>query len=109
MKNFAIIGAAGYIAPRHIKAIKELGHNLSVAYDKNDSVGIIDSISPSSEFFTEFENFQEFAYECNRIKSNAINYISICSPNLFTRFLTSAKSKHDLFEKMNEFASSVFI
>ncbi len=81
MKNFAIIGAAGYIAPRHIKAVKELGHNLSIAYDKSDSVGIIDSISPSSEFFTEFEHFQEYAYECNKVKSTRINYISICSPN----------------------------
>ena len=53
MKNFALIGAAGYIAPRHMRAIKDLGCNLSVAYDINDSVGIIDSISPQSEFFTE--------------------------------------------------------
>ena len=59
MKNFALIGAAGYIAPRHMRAIKDLGHHLSVAYDVNDSVGIIDSISPESEFFTEFERFYE--------------------------------------------------
>ena len=48
-KNFALIGAAGYIAPRHMHAIKDLGHHLAVAYDINDSVGIIDSISPQSE------------------------------------------------------------
>ncbi len=66
MKNFALIGAAGYIAPRHMQAIKALGHNLSVAYDINDSVGIIDSISPQSEFFTEFERFQEYAYQLKR-------------------------------------------
>ena len=52
MKNFALIGAAGYIAPRHMRAIKDTGNHLAVAYDINDSVGIIDSISPQSEFFT---------------------------------------------------------
>ena len=58
MKNFALIGAAGYIAPRHMRAIKDTGNHLAVAYDINDSVGIIDSISPQSEFFTEFENIE---------------------------------------------------
>jgi UDP-N-acetyl-2-amino-2-deoxyglucuronate dehydrogenase len=81
MKNFALIGAAGYIAPRHMRAIKDLGHNLSVAYDINDSVGIIDSISPRSEFFTEFERFQEFAHQVNREPSTRLDYVSICSPN----------------------------
>ena len=75
MKNFAVIGAAGYIAPRHLKAIKELGHQIIVAYDVNDSVGIIDSISPESEFFTEFERFLHFA---NKV---SLDYVSICSPN----------------------------
>lgn len=81
MKNFALIGAAGYIAPRHMRAIKDLGHNLAVAYDVNDSVGIIDSISPQSEFFTEFERFQEFAHQANRQPSTRLDYVSICSPN----------------------------
>jgi len=81
MKNFALIGAAGYIAPRHMRAIKDLGHNLSVAYDINDSVGIIDSISPQSEFFTEFERFLEYAYELKRDPSTKLDYVSICSPN----------------------------
>lgn len=81
MKNFALIGAAGYIAPRHMQAIKNLGHKISVAYDKNDSVGIIDSISPSSEFFTEFERFQEFIHQANRKKSTRLDFISVCSPN----------------------------
>ena len=81
MKNFAIIGASGYIAPRHMLAIKELGHNLSVAYDVNDSVGIIDSISPQSEFFTEFERFQEFVHQIQRKAATRIDYLSICSPN----------------------------
>ena len=75
MKNFAVIGAAGYIAPRHLKAIKDLGHQIIVAYDVNDSVGIIDSISPESEFFTEFERFLHFA---NKV---SLDYVSICSPN----------------------------
>lgn len=75
MKNFAVIGAAGYIAPRHLKAIKELGHKIIVAYDINDSVGIIDSISPESEFFTEFERFFYFAGK------QKLDYVTVCSPN----------------------------
>ena len=59
MKNFALLGAAGYIAPRHMRAIKDTGNHLSVAYDINDSVGIIDSISPQSEFFTEIDQLQD--------------------------------------------------
>ena len=81
MKNFALIGAAGYIAPRHMRAIVDLGHRLSVTYDINDSVGIIDGISPQSEFFTEFERFQEFAYQAKRHESTKLDYVSICSPN----------------------------
>ena len=81
MKNFALIGAAGYIAPRHMQAIKALGHNLSVAYDINDSVGIIDSISPHSEFFTEFERFQECAHQLQRSPATRLDYVAICSPN----------------------------
>ncbi|PXX95537.1 Gfo/Idh/MocA family oxidoreductase [Halomonas sp. LBP4] len=81
MKYFALIGAAGYIAPRHMKAIKETGNHLAVAYDINDSVGIIDSISPDSEFFTEFECFQEHAWQRRRDPYTALDYISVCSPN----------------------------
>lgn len=81
MKNFALIGAAGYIAPRHMRAIKDTGNNLAVAYDINDSVGIIDSISPQSEFFTEFERFQEFAYQLKRSPATALDYVAICTPN----------------------------
>lgn len=81
MKNFALIGAAGYIAPRHMRAIKDLGHNLLAAYDINDSVGIIDSISPQSKFFTEFERFLEFAYQAKRNPSTKLDYVAICSPN----------------------------
>ena len=75
MKKFAVIGAAGYIAPRHLRAIKDLGHQISVAYDINDSVGIIDSISPNSEFFTEFERFLHYANNAE------LDFVSVCSPN----------------------------
>lgn len=81
MKNFALIGASGYIAPRHMKAIKETNHHLAVCYDKNDSVGIIDSISPQSEFFTEFERFYDYAYKLKRTPSKQLDYVSVCSPN----------------------------
>ncbi|MBE1298320.1 MAG: oxidoreductase [Alteromonadaceae bacterium] len=80
MKNFALIGAAGYIAPRHMKAIKETGNNLKVAYDTNDSVGVIDSHFPEAEYFTEFERYQ---YYLNLLKHEGtpIDYVAICSPN----------------------------
>ncbi len=81
MKNFALIGVAGYIAPRHMRAIKDLGHRLSVGYDINDSVGIIDSISPESEFFTEFERFYEYAQCLKRTPDKKLDYVAICSPN----------------------------
>ncbi len=81
MKNFALIGAAGYIAPRHMRAIKDTDNHLAVAYDINDSVGIIDSISPQSEFFTEFERFYEHAQQLKRDPATALDYVSICSPN----------------------------
>lgn len=81
MKNFALIGAAGYIAPRHMIAIKDTGNKLSVAYDINDSVGIIDSISPQSEFFTDFERFYHHAWNLKRDHDSKLEYVSICSPN----------------------------
>lgn len=81
MKNFALIGASGYIAPRHMKAIKETNNHLAVCYDKNDSVGIIDSISPQSEFFTEFERFYNYAHQLKRSPSSTLDYVSVCSPN----------------------------
>ncbi|MDT4840241.1 UDP-N-acetyl-2-amino-2-deoxy-D-glucuronate oxidase [compost metagenome] len=81
MKNFALIGAAGYIAPRHMRAIKDTGNHMAVAYDINDSVGIIDSISPQSEFFTEFERFYEYAHQLKRQPGAALDFVAICSPN----------------------------
>lgn len=81
MKKFSLIGAAGYIAPRHMRAIKETKNTLVSAYDINDSVGIIDSISPQSEFFTEFERFLDHAHRLKRSPTQKLDYISICSPN----------------------------
>ena len=81
MSKFALIGAAGYIAPRHMRAIKDLGHELAVAYDVNDSVGLIDSIAPQAEFFTEFERFYEHAQVLRRDPRTALDMVSICSPN----------------------------
>ena len=78
--NFALIGAAGYIAPRHLKAIKETGNNLLAAYDPNDSVGIMDSYFPESSFFTEFERFDRHIEKLHR-NGTPVHYISICSPN----------------------------
>ena len=80
MKNFGLIGAAGYIAPRHLKAIKETGHNLIVAMDINDSVGIMDSNFPEAEFFTEFEEFSGFVEDLKQ-KGQKLDYIAVCSPN----------------------------
>ncbi len=80
MKSFALISAAGYIAPRHMKAIKETGNNLVAALDPNDSVGIIDSYFPDASFFTEFERFDRHIDKLRR-KGQAVDYVSVCSPN----------------------------
>jgi UDP-N-acetyl-2-amino-2-deoxyglucuronate dehydrogenase len=80
MKRFALIGTAGYIAPRHLNAIKDTGNDLVVAMDVNDSVGIMDMHFPESEFFTEFEDFAAYV-EDEALKGNKLDYISICSPN----------------------------
>jgi UDP-N-acetyl-2-amino-2-deoxyglucuronate dehydrogenase len=82
MKNFALIGAAGYIAPRHMKAIKNTGNALVAALDPNDSVGVIDSYFPDAHFFTEFERFDRHIDKQRRVKKkHSLDYISICSPN----------------------------
>ena len=80
MKNFALIGAGGYIAPRHMKAIKETGNNLIAALDKHDSVGILDSYFPDASFFTEYERFDRHLEKLKR-QNIPIDYVSICSPN----------------------------
>ncbi|MBN7820374.1 Gfo/Idh/MocA family protein [Bowmanella yangjiangensis] len=82
MKNFALIGAAGYIAPRHMKAIRDTQNNLVAALDKNDSVGIIDSYFPEASFFTEFERFDRHVDKLRRANhAQKVDYVSICSPN----------------------------
>ncbi|KXK40723.1 MAG: oxidoreductase domain-containing protein [Bacteroidetes bacterium OLB9] len=80
MKSFALIGAAGYIAPRHMKAIKDTGNDLLAALDINDSVGIIDSYFPEAAFFTEFERFDRHLEKIKRL-GNKVDFVSICSPN----------------------------
>lgn len=82
MKNFAIVGVGGYIAPRHLKAIKETGNNLVAALDVNDSVGILDRFFPDVSFFTEFERFDRYVEKIRRQDpAKRIEYVSICSPN----------------------------
>lgn len=80
MKNFAIIGVGGYVAPRHLKAIKDTDNNLVAAYDKSDSVGILDSYFPESSFFTEQELFDR---HCSKLINGGgcIDYITVCTPN----------------------------
>lgn len=80
MKNFILIGAAGYIAPRHMKAIKDTGNNLIAALDPYDGVGIMDSHFPEADFFTEFERFERHVDKLRR-KGINVDYTSICSPN----------------------------
>lgn len=80
MKNFALIGAAGYIAPRHLQAIRDTGNNLVAALDKSDTVGIMDSYFPNADFFTEFERFDRHLDKLRR-QGTPVDYVSICSPN----------------------------
>jgi UDP-N-acetyl-2-amino-2-deoxyglucuronate dehydrogenase len=80
MSAFALIGAAGYIAPRHMAAIRAIGSDLKVAFDPNDSVGVIDSYFPDASFFVEFERFDRHV-DMLRRRGEKIDYVSICSPN----------------------------
>ncbi|WP_210267029.1 Gfo/Idh/MocA family protein [Methylocystis silviterrae] len=80
IKSYALIGAAGYVAPRHLRAIKETGGVLKAAVDRSDSVGVIDSYFPDAHFFTEFERFDRHI-DLMRRKGHKIDYVSICSPN----------------------------
>lgn len=80
MTSFALIGAGGYIAPRHMKAMKAIGGDLKVAFDPNDSVGIIDSYYPDAHFFVEFERFDRHIDKLRR-RGEKIDYVTICSPN----------------------------
>lgn len=82
MKNFALIGAAGYVAPRHMRAIRDTGNDLVAALDRSDSVGVLDSYFPDSRFFVEFERFDRYLDKLRRKNDQAkVDYVSICSPN----------------------------
>ncbi|MBS9774688.1 MAG: Gfo/Idh/MocA family oxidoreductase [Tenacibaculum sp.] len=81
MKNFALIGVAGYIAPRHLQAIKETNNNLIACLDKFDSVGTIDSYFPKADFFVEFECFDRHIEKIKRNQNIQLDYVSICTPN----------------------------
>ena len=81
MKKFTLIGAAGYIAPRHLKAIKETGNELVAALDTFDSVGIMDSFFPNADFFTEFERYDRHLEKLRFDRGLTIDYTSICTPN----------------------------
>jgi UDP-N-acetyl-2-amino-2-deoxyglucuronate dehydrogenase len=81
MKNFALIGAAGYIAPRHMNAIKETGNKLVAAYDPYDGVGVIDRYFPEAKFFVEFERFDRYLEKLKYDKGLTLDYVSITSPN----------------------------
>ena len=82
MQNFAMIGIAGYIAPRHLQAIKDTNNNLVAALDTHDSVGILDRYFPDVSFFSEFERFDRHAEKLKReSEKGRINYVTICSPN----------------------------
>lgn len=80
MKNFALIGVAGYIAPRHLQAIRDTKNNLVAALDKSDTVGVIDSYFPNADFFTEYERFDRHLDKLRR-QGKGVDYVSICSPN----------------------------
>ena len=80
MKSIALIGAAGYIAPRHLQAIRDTGNILVAALDKSDTVGVLDSYFPNADFFTEFERFDRHLDKLRR-QGKGVDYVSICSPN----------------------------
>lgn len=82
MKNFALIGAAGYIAPRHMQAIKDTGNRLIAATDPKDSVGMLDRYFPEASFFTEIERFDRHLEKLRRqSEQDRVHYVGICSPN----------------------------
>lgn len=100
-RRFALIGAAGFVAPRHMKAVKDTGNVLVAALDPNDSVGVIDSYFPEADFFTEFERFDRHVDKLRR-KNKKVDFVSICSPNYLhdahTRFALRSEA-HAICEK----------
>ncbi len=81
VERFALIGAAGYVAPRHLKAIRDTGNSLVAAMDPHDSVGVLDSYFPDAHFFTEFERFDRHIDKLRRQPGQEVGYVSVCSPN----------------------------
>jgi UDP-N-acetyl-2-amino-2-deoxyglucuronate dehydrogenase len=81
VKNFALTGAAGFIAPRHLRAIAETGNRLVAAFDPHDAVGVLDDYWFDVPFFTEFERFDRHLEKLRRARSGRVDYISVCSPN----------------------------
>lgn len=94
--NFGLIGVSGFIAPRHLKAIKETNNKLIVGYDVNDSVGIMDSFFPESFFFNDFNEFDRFI-DNNKV-GQKIDFMSICSPNFlhYSHIKYSLRSEADV-------------
>ena len=82
MKNFALTGASGFVAPRHFRAIRDTGNRLVAAVDPNDSVGVLDQYSFDVRFFTEIERFDRYLEKLRRTAGDArIDYLTVCSPN----------------------------
>jgi UDP-N-acetyl-2-amino-2-deoxyglucuronate dehydrogenase len=80
--NFGLIGAGGFIAPKHLQAIHDTGNSLVAAADPHDSVGKLDSFFPDARFFTEIERFDRFLEKCRRgSKDEHVHYVSVCTPN----------------------------
>ncbi len=81
MKNFGLVGVAGYVAARHLNAIKETGNSVIAALDPFDSVGLIDSYFPKADFFVEFERFDRHLEKLKYENNLELDYISVCTPN----------------------------
>ncbi len=81
MKKFALTGVAGYVAPRHLKAIKETGNELIACYDPHDSVGVLDHFFPHAEYFTEYERFERHLTKLALHSNSKVDYLTVCSPN----------------------------
>ena len=95
MKNFVIVGAAGFIAPRHMKAIKETNNNLIAAMDPSDNVGILDTYFPNAEFFTDFSRLDRYLSKL-RLEKTKIDFITICTPNFLHDFYIRDALKNNI-------------
>ena len=106
MKNFALIGAAGYIAPRHMRAIKETGNNLVCALDPYDGIGIMDSYFPHAAFFTEPERFDRHLDKLRRQGDKKIDYVSISNhTDISGQYLLNSKGPADLDKALDIIAT----